>query len=52
MPSAEECRRNAAECREIAERMSLRRERERMFEMAKHWLGLAQKAEAEERPKD
>jgi hypothetical protein len=49
MTSAEECRRNAAECREVAKRTSLRTERARMLQMAEHWLELARKAEAEER---
>jgi hypothetical protein len=48
MPSAEEYRRNATECLEVAKRMTLRTERERMFDMAQQWLELAQKAEAEE----
>jgi hypothetical protein len=52
MPSAEEYRRNATECLEVAKRMTLRTERERMFDMAQQWLELAQKAEAEERPRD
>lgn len=52
MPSAEEYRRNAAECREISKRMSLRDDRERMAEMAQRWLELAEKAEEQERARD
>jgi hypothetical protein len=44
---AAEYRRLAAECLEVAERMSLREDRARMMEMAQRWLDLAQKAEGE-----
>jgi hypothetical protein len=42
---AAEYRRLAAECLEVAERMSLRADRSRMMEMAQRWLDLAKKAE-------
>jgi hypothetical protein len=45
--AAEYCR-LAAECLEVAERMSLRDDRARMMEMAQRWLDLAKKAEGEE----
>jgi len=37
----------AASCIEVAERMSLHADRDRLLEMAQHWLDLARKAEAE-----
>jgi hypothetical protein len=43
---AEEFRRHAALCVAIAERMSLRDNRDRMMEMAKRFLELAQKEDA------
>ena len=39
-------RRQAAACLEVAKRMSLREDRERMAEMAQRWLDLARQAEA------
>ena len=45
---ADEYRRLAADCLEVAERMSLREDRARMMEMAQRWLDLAKKAEADE----
>lgn len=39
-------RRLAAECTEVAKRMSLRTDREQMTEMAQNWLSLAEQAEA------
>ena len=42
---AEGYRREAKACVEVAERMSLREDRERMFKMAQHWLELAVIAE-------
>jgi hypothetical protein len=41
--TAAECRREAIACMEIAERMSLRVDRERMLDMAMQWLELAEK---------
>src|SRR5579862_9541367 len=41
-------RRLAAECLEVAERMSLRADRARMIEMAQRWLDLAKKEEAKQ----
>ena len=43
-PSADECRRLAANCIEVAERMSLREDRARMMEMARRWLEIAEKS--------
>jgi len=43
---AEEYRRQAAACLEVAQRVSVQKDRERMTEMAQRWLELAQKAEA------
>ena len=45
---ADKYRRLAAECLEVAERMSLREDRARMMEMAHRWLELAVKAEERE----
>jgi hypothetical protein len=51
MPSAEdratEFRKRAAECYEVAERMSLKDDKARMIAMAEHWLELARLAGAE-----
>jgi hypothetical protein len=44
---AAEYRRHAANCLEVAERMSLDTDRLRMMEMAQLWLDLAKKAEEE-----
>jgi hypothetical protein len=57
MPSqkdkAAEFRKWAAECLEVAERMSLKGDKARMMEVAEHWLELARLAEAEiEAPED
>lgn len=43
---AAEFRRHAAMCVAIAQRMSVRDNRDRMMEMAKRFLDLAQKADA------
>ena len=52
MPSAKdkaaEFRKHAADCFEVAKRMSLKADRMRMVELAEHWLELAKLAEAEE----
>ena len=45
---AAEYRREAASCMEVARRVSLRNDQERMLEMAKRLFALAQGAEAEE----
>ena len=39
-------RKMAAECVEIGQRMSLNEDRARLFNMAEHWLRLAQETEA------
>jgi len=52
MSRAEECQRNADECLQTAQRMSVKHERQRMLDMARHWQELARKAEAEERHAD
>ncbi len=44
---AQEYRRQAAACLEVAERMSLNADRALMLEMAQQWLELARKAEAD-----
>ncbi len=44
---AEEYRRMAASCLEVAERMSLKSDRAQLVGTAQHWLELARKAEAE-----
>jgi hypothetical protein len=44
---AAQYRRHAAECTEIAQRMSVRVDRERLMGMAQRWLELAQKAEGQ-----
>ena len=41
----EEYRKMAADCIEVAQRMSLKDDRVRMMEMAQRWLDLAQQAE-------
>jgi hypothetical protein len=41
---AEEYRKEAGACMEVAGRMSLLADRERMNQMAQHWLQLAAKA--------
>jgi hypothetical protein len=43
-------RRLAADCLEVAQRMSLRGDRERMMGMAQQWLDFAHKAEREDDP--
>ena len=42
---AEENRKMAADCIEVAQRMSLKDDRARMMEMAQRWLDLVQQAE-------
>ena len=44
---ADEYVRNAQACMEVAERMSLREDRERIVQMAERWLQLAREARAE-----
>jgi hypothetical protein len=44
---AAEFRRQAAICFEVAQRISLKEEQERMMQVAEHWLELAKRAEAE-----
>jgi len=41
----EEYRKMAADCIEVAQRMSLKDDRARMMQMAQRWLDLAQQAE-------
>jgi hypothetical protein len=41
----EEYRKMAADCIEVAQRMSLKDDRARMTEMAQRWLDLAQQAD-------
>jgi hypothetical protein len=48
MNKAEEYRREAAACLEVAEKMSLSSDRARLLQMAQHWLDLAVKAETRE----
>jgi hypothetical protein len=48
MSKADEYRKFATECLEVAQRMSLRDDRNRMTGMAQKWLELAQTAEARE----
>ncbi len=45
---AAEYRREAQICMEMAQRMSMRIDRERLMAMAKHWLELAERAEADD----
>jgi hypothetical protein len=42
---AAEYRRQAVVCAEVARRLSVREDRERMMEMAQQWLALAEEAE-------
>ena len=44
---AAEFRRQAAICFDLAQRISLKEEQERMMQVAEHWLELAKRAEAE-----
>jgi cobalamin-dependent methionine synthase I len=44
---AAEFRRQAAICFDIAQRISLKEDQERMMQVAEHWLELAKRAEAE-----
>jgi len=46
---AEEYRRQAGLCLEVAKRVSIREDCERMLAMSREWLRLAEEAEAEER---
>jgi len=46
--NAAECRRQALFCLDVAERISIREDRERMMQMARQWLALAVEAEAKE----
>jgi hypothetical protein len=52
MPSSKdrtaEFRKRAAECLEVAERMSLKDDKQRMVAMAEHWLELARLADTEQ----
>jgi len=43
---ADEYMRNAQACMDVAERMSLREDRERMVQMAERWLQLARETRA------
>jgi hypothetical protein len=45
---AAECCRQALFCLDVATRMSIREERERMMQMARQWLACAEEAEAKE----
>jgi hypothetical protein len=47
--TAAEYRSQAAFCLEVAQQISVRKDRERMMEMAQQWLALAEKVEVEER---
>jgi hypothetical protein len=44
---AVEFRRQAAICFDLAQRISFKEDRERMMQVAEHWLELAKRAEAE-----
>jgi hypothetical protein len=44
---AAEFRRQAAICFDVAQRISLKEEQERMMKVAEHWLEVAKRAEAE-----
>jgi hypothetical protein len=44
---AAEFRRPVAICFDVAQRLSLKEEQERMMQVAEHWLELAKRAEAE-----
>ena len=46
---AAEYRRQATLCLEVAERISIREDRERLIAKSREWLRLAEEAEAEER---
>jgi hypothetical protein len=46
--NATECCRQARFCLEVASRVSIREDRERMIEMAQEWLVLAKEAEPKE----
>ena len=43
---AAEFRRQAAICFDLAQRLSLKEEQDRMIQVAEHWLELAKRAEA------
>jgi hypothetical protein len=45
---AAECRRQAAICLDVAQRISLKEDKDRMMQVAEHWLELAKRAEAED----
>jgi len=45
---AAEYRHQAKLCMEVAERMSIHADRQKLKEMAEHWLALAEAMEAEE----
>ena len=45
---AAECCRQAKFCLDVAERTSIREDRERMMELAREWLALAEEIEGEE----
>jgi len=45
---AAECCRQALFCMDVAQRISIREERERMMQMARQWLVLAEEAQAKE----
>ena len=49
---AADFRKWAAECLEVAERMSLKDEKARLIATAEHWLELARRAEAESEAAD
>ena len=44
---AAEFRRQATICFDLAQRISLKEDKERMMQVAEHWLELAKRAEAE-----
>jgi hypothetical protein len=48
MGDAAEFRRMAAQCKELAEQMSLRADRARLMEMALRWLSLAEMADRDD----
>ena len=50
MPSAAEYRKRAEECEEIARRMSLRDDRERLLLMAQRWRQFADREDEAARP--
>jgi hypothetical protein len=43
---AEDYRKEAQTCMDLAAKMSLRTDRARMIEMAQHWIDLAERADA------